>query len=66
VPLLHAWFWHGTPLAHAPLGLHFSTLLPCSEQRLDPGAQDPVHTPETHASVPQSEAAPHVPVALQV
>ena len=55
---------HSAGLLQVPVALHVWTPLP--EQRVVPGAQTPVHPPETHACDPHGAGVPHVPVVLHV
>ena len=55
---------HAAAVPHCPLELHVWTASP--EHCVAPGAQIPVHAPETHADAVQVTGAPYCPLALHV
>jgi hypothetical protein len=55
---------HAVPALQVPLAWHVCKLAP--EQLVCPGAQTPVHAPDTHVWLLQATGAPHCPAPEQV
>jgi hypothetical protein len=55
---------HAVPALHVPFAWHDCRLAP--EQLVCPGAQTPVHAPETHVWLLHATGAPHWPAEEQV